>query len=39
MTLGQFLPPGSAIDERIAAAVALVMPGLLRGENADCAAL
>ncbi|MGP3133789.1 TetR/AcrR family transcriptional regulator [Serratia nematodiphila] len=38
MTLG-LLPPGSAIDERIAAAVALVMPGLLRGENADCAAL
>ncbi|BEM52716.1 TetR/AcrR family transcriptional regulator [Serratia sp. Lou2A] len=28
MTLG-LLPPGSAIDERIAAAVALVMPGLL----------
>ncbi|MBI6153029.1 TetR/AcrR family transcriptional regulator [Serratia surfactantfaciens] len=38
MTLG-LLPPGSAIDERIAAAVALVMPGLLRGENAECATL
>lgn len=31
MTLG-LLPPGSAIDERIAAAVALVMPGLLGEE-------
>ena len=41
MTLG-LLPPGSAIDERIAAAVALVMPGLLgevKTKRADESAL